>query len=584
MTHPFETVRRRAGWLAGILALVSVLLAPGQAAAGGSGETLRVPARASFNGQAFSYTMELLREGARHRCYALTYPSPLVTKLTNNNVVPAEYYVPANLKPGDPGRPAVICLHILNGNFELERMICTLLAEAGVPAILFKLPYYGERSPVQGRNALMESPDLFTQCLRQAGLDVRRTVDLLCSRPEVDPKRIGVTGISLGALLAGSACGAEPRLQRASLILGGGDLRRIIGTAREARDLREALARATPPARRAVEAALDQADPLTHAAALRRLAKADRLMMINAAEDEVIPPDCSRRLAAVAGLKDRMIWLEGMGHYTALAALPRIMRETVAFFALDLPPGISPPAVPPSSETSPVALVGSLLQQVSQLGSRTPPPGRCHYVDLRGCVVTGEAQTNVWRLTYVRGEAGQFHLLAGPSPALGTVNLGCGTHPWIVTRAGGLLTGSGGGGAAPGLADLLDAPLISRLQLAGAVLAAVAAAPEAFAAYVQVTEEAGTATERVVRVQLNHKDLKGSGRVRFQRQTLAPLSLDFTGAGMAGTIAFRLWSLDAVSSPELYREPAATPAQELPRAEVLRRCKEILSAVAHSVG
>ena len=38
--------------------------------------------------------------------------------------------------------------------------------------------------------------------MHQAEQDIRRTVDLLASRPEIDPQRIGITGISLGGIVA----------------------------------------------------------------------------------------------------------------------------------------------------------------------------------------------------------------------------------------------------------------------------------------------------------------------------------------------------------------------------------------------
>jgi len=250
------TWRRTLASLVAWLGLSAVSLA--QAAAG----SVAVPAAQTFDGQAFAYTIQVQSEQPRHHLYALSYPSPLQTADEANNTVPAEYYLPANLKPEDPRRPAVIVLHILNGNYELERMLCTVLAENGVPALMFKLPYYGERGGSLGRRQLLGNIDLFTQCLDQALLDVRRTVDVLASRPEVDAERLGVSGISLGALIAAASCGVEPRLQRAEFILGGGQLRQILDSAREARGLKEALAKLTDEQRVRVEAALARVEPM----------------------------------------------------------------------------------------------------------------------------------------------------------------------------------------------------------------------------------------------------------------------------------------------------------------------------------
>ena len=82
----------------------------------------------------------------------------------------------------------------------------------------------------QGRKIAMTAP------VGQAVQDVRRTIDLLASRPEVDPKKIGITGISLGGIVSGTAAGMEPRINRAMLILAGGDLLTTLHEAEETRD------------------------------------------------------------------------------------------------------------------------------------------------------------------------------------------------------------------------------------------------------------------------------------------------------------------------------------------------------------
>ncbi|MFA5204510.1 MAG: dienelactone hydrolase family protein [Lentisphaeria bacterium] len=558
---------------AGLLVLLGTFRVTGEPAAppAPGPETRPVAAGASFNGEPFAYTLQLRHTNTRHRIYDLTYPSPLKTDVANNNTVPAEYYVPINLKDGEPRRPAVVILHILNGNYELERMLCTILAESGMPAILFKLPYYDERSPVAGRNVLIRDPVLFTACMKQAVLDVRRTVDVLADRPEVDPGRIGVAGISLGAIMAGSACGAEPRLQRAALILGGGDLRRIVNEARETRTLRENLAQLPAGQRQAAEAAIDQADPLTHAAALRRLAGEGRLLMVNAAEDEVIPRDCTNRLAAAAGMQDQVVWIKGVGHYTALAGLPEILRNTVAFFARDLPPGITaPPAPSPAKEQPPMLALTAFLQQMTALLTQPPRPGRCHYLDLQADLTLKDGKTTPYRLTFVRGTNGQFSLTASPVPEAGTLAIGCGDYPWLLAKNGRLFAGRQALDPAVTVANFMDPQHLLRLQLLAGAAMALALAPDVFAQYVQVTDEPGTPGERVLGITLTHKKAKGTGRLHFRRDTLTPTTLSFTGEGVSGTVTFRMWSLNAVSSPELYHEPGSASVQEVPQQDLLR--------------
>ncbi len=534
-------------------------------------ERKTVAAAGSFNGEAFTYTIQLQQANARHKVYAVTYPSPLRTKLESNNTVPAEYYVPINLKAGEPRRPAVICLHILNGNYELERMLCTLLAESGVPAIMFKLPYYGERNPGEGRRVLARDPFLFAACLKQAPLDVRRTVDVLADRPEVDSTRIGIAGISLGAIMAAGACGVEPRLQRAALLLGGGDLLRIVSDAREVRGLREALARLSAEQRRPLDAAITQSDPLTHAAALRHLGQNQRLLMINAAEDEVIPRECTLKLAEAAGVKDQVMWLEGVGHYTALAGLPKIMRDTVAFFGRDLPPGITaPPVAAPSKDMPPVLALATFLQQTAAFLSQAPATGRCHFIKLQAGITAPADKTTRYEFTFLRGTDGRFSLMASPVPEVGTLAIGCGEHPWMKAKDGTLFVGRKEVDSTASVATYMEAPFLLRLQVWAAAAMALAAVPDVFAQYVQVTDAPAGPDERILAITLTHKSAKGAGRLHLRRDNLQPTVLSFTGEDVKGSVVIRSWALDAISSPELFREPEATKIQEVPQQDLLR--------------
>ena len=132
--------------------LVLCLSANTGIAADGDVTSAAVAVSKTFDGTPFAYHENLIAQRAGYRVYRLTYPSPVATPVPANNTIPADYYLPDGIDADDPPRPAVICLHILAGNFELVHMTCAVLATRGIPAIMFKLPYYGERAPV-GRNS-----------------------------------------------------------------------------------------------------------------------------------------------------------------------------------------------------------------------------------------------------------------------------------------------------------------------------------------------------------------------------------------------------------------------------------------------
>ena len=113
--------------------------------------------------------------------------------------------------PGPKKRPAVSLLHGTGGNKEGMRSWLNDLAERGFIAIAIDGRYHGDRAGgAKGADAYnaaivrawrsrpgepQEHPFYFDTCW-----DVMRTIDYLQSRPDVDPDRIGLLGISKGGI------------------------------------------------------------------------------------------------------------------------------------------------------------------------------------------------------------------------------------------------------------------------------------------------------------------------------------------------------------------------------------------------
>ncbi len=385
----------------------------------------------TFDGKPALCQAELQKIERGFRIYRLWYPSPVQTPVEQNNTIPAEYYMPEGAEVGSP-RPAVIVLHILNGNYELERLLCRTLALRGIPALMFKLPYYDERAPTGGRKRLLQEPELFVQALPQAIADCRRTLDVLGARPEVDPAKISLAGISLGGIVGATAAAADSRVHRAALILAGGDLLAIIRHCREARPLHQFLQALPADRRQLIENALREIDPLSYASALRDRAKADRVLMVNAAQDEVIPRACTEKLAQALGMADRVIWLDGLGHYTAIAALPETLAQTTAFFAQDLPPEVKPPVAETPKPGTPLQLTADLVKQLLDIFVHEPSEGRCHLLDISAEVVDPAGKKYEGRLRWVRGAQHRFRLEVNMT-GLPEVQTGQGDRPWLAS-------------------------------------------------------------------------------------------------------------------------------------------------------
>ena len=140
--------------------------------------------------------------------WTVTFPSPVKTPHENNNTVHCELYLPKRSEK----TPAVVVLHILGGDFNLSRLFCAGLAEKGVAALFLKMPYYGPRQqPGVKRRMISPDPRETVEGMTQAVLDIRRATAFLATRPEIDAKRLGIFGISLGGITGALATTAEPR-------------------------------------------------------------------------------------------------------------------------------------------------------------------------------------------------------------------------------------------------------------------------------------------------------------------------------------------------------------------------------------
>jgi dienelactone hydrolase len=284
----------------------------------------------------FKYTLRLIEDvesgeedGQGVRVYRLTFPSPLETPWPENNSVPAEYYVPVGASP-DEKVPAAVVLDILDGSAIVPRMLARAAAHQGVAALYLPMPCYNVRRPKDNghEKLLRDDPSRLGDGMRQTVMDVRRAKAILASRPEVDPHRLGITGVSLGGIMTALSAGVDGQFDRVVPILAGGDVAALMFHTRETRKIR-ALLEAKGITKNDAAKILAAVEPLNYAS---RIDPA-RCFMINAGNDEVIPKATTEALNKAIGGAE-ILWLP-TGHYTALTYLPLIQQRTIEFLKSD---------------------------------------------------------------------------------------------------------------------------------------------------------------------------------------------------------------------------------------------------------
>ena len=314
-------------WIVALLAVAGV--ERGEAAFRPTTTESAVPELFRLPAATFGFELEPVRDSPGYSVAKLRFPSPIESPDPSNNTVHCEYF-----RPKGPGkRPAVVVLHILGADFALSRYYAARLADKGVAALFLKLPYYGERRPSGGpQRFLSNDVGRSTLSMRQGVCDVRRAAAWLADRPEVDPGKLGVTGISLGGITSALASAVDPTLNRGVFLLAGGGLDEILWGMDEPEAHRYRKQWLDSGKTRAdLKALTTPLDPLTYADRL----VGKKILMVAGNVDEVVPPSSARALWAASG-RPPIRWLD-CGHYSAAGYLLPALREAVEFFAAEVP-------------------------------------------------------------------------------------------------------------------------------------------------------------------------------------------------------------------------------------------------------
>lgn len=198
--------------------------------------------------------------------------------------------------PASKGRhPAVVLLHGSGGDRRELLGLAAGLAARGIVAMTIDSPV--ARLQTQTLPAGLAGVRRRSALLEQEVLDLRRAVDLLRTRPEVDPARLGFLGFSAGARSGAILSGVEPRIGSFVLISGGAD------------PVSAYVRGAGPALREQLIPLLRQVDPLRWI----RKARPGTIFFQNGKRDEVVPRSALVALIRAAPKPQRVRWYD-TGH------------------------------------------------------------------------------------------------------------------------------------------------------------------------------------------------------------------------------------------------------------------------------
>ena len=245
----------------------------------------------SYEKETIQAQVQRLKEENTHWIEKVTFPSSMAP-----NWVTAYHYV----QKEEENPPTIIILPILGGDYFFSKNCARYLARRGFSCLRFERT----ANPLEVGKGLIHTE----MVLRHAIIDIRRVIDWLDQRGEVDLNRIGVAGISMGAIVAALALEVEPRINSAAILLGGADIATILTNSKENMVVRfrEAVMQTNgiglEQFYREATQNLVPVDPLSYASGVDPKC----ILMINARFDKVIPSPCPEKLWNTLG---RPLWI-----------------------------------------------------------------------------------------------------------------------------------------------------------------------------------------------------------------------------------------------------------------------------------
>jgi len=234
-------------------------------------------------------SVRLLTDTTDYSLFYLTYQSIHDEKVTALLTLPKKVKQPL---------PCIILMHGLGDRKTVDYIEAgnQYLLDAGYAVLRLDISNHGDRLKYDYDFDLTDGYRYWTRDLiTQTVFDLRRAVDFIQTREELDHQRIGYYGISLGGIIGTIFCSVEERIGVPVIVLAGGNLNLMFG--------KEALSGDTKDY-------LSIIDPINYVAKI----SPRPLLMINAENDDVVPPITSKLLFNAAKKPKEIIWYPAKHH------------------------------------------------------------------------------------------------------------------------------------------------------------------------------------------------------------------------------------------------------------------------------
>ncbi len=234
-------------------------------------------------------SVRLIKDTTEYKEYYVTFTS------VHNQKVTALLTIP---KTGSAPYPVVILMHGLGDRKTVDYIETgnEYLLKSGYAVLRPDIANHGDRFTDDYDFSLTDGYRYWTRdIIIQTVFDLRRAVDFIETRKALDPHRIGYFGISLGGIIGTIFCGVDSRIKVPVIVLAGGGMHLMFGM--------DAMSDQTKDF-------LSMIEPLNYV----QMISPRPLLMINAENDDIVPPMMSRLLYKAAKEPKKIIWYPSKHH------------------------------------------------------------------------------------------------------------------------------------------------------------------------------------------------------------------------------------------------------------------------------
>ena len=244
-------------------------------------------------------TEMIIRDEAQYRIYKVYFNS------INDERVPALLLIPKRKEKV----PCIVFLHGYGGSKENILSMANMIAADGYAVIAIDAEFHGERVE-EGKELYSPNLNESRKGIIQTIVDLRRAVDYLETRPEIDMNKIAYVGGSMGGILGAIFIGVEPRIKAAALLVAGGNMSLMIKESQHYTmpAIREYLENENMPYKE-LQKFLDPIDPINFIDKF-----SPRPLVFHLGKyDRIVPAEAGEQLFRKAGEPKKVYWYDS-GH------------------------------------------------------------------------------------------------------------------------------------------------------------------------------------------------------------------------------------------------------------------------------